>query len=129
MKEKEWDYSIPVELLKNEYHGTQEDWNQTLVTWFNAVTSKKRGYLKLGTYKIVFVPDIYEKLINTLLFYNEEICTISDKYYVQFYDGCNGNEYLDDYIYFPYSNYKLGTELTNKNSAKLKIINYKTIKL
>lgn len=123
MKKNEWDYSVP----DLGTHCAQEYWNQTLVTWFNLLTNEKRGFFKLGKYKVVYVPDIYEDLIKSLLFFNEEKGVLANKFFINFYDGYNSDQYDYDYIYFPYSNYDLLEKFENINPTRLKILNFKKV--
>lgn len=75
---------------KENYFGSQKDWNQTLISMINQVSDKKYPTTLLVSRNL-------KPLIKTLLYYNEpDLGKLSEKYYVEFIDSSDNIITIDD---------------------------------
>jgi|ERR1035437_1327410 hypothetical protein len=71
----EWDYSGWVQ-INPHYFDFQKDWNETLTTKINKVHARLR---LLNNSSTIYVPIHLKKIIDGMLFYDEETSMLSDK--------------------------------------------------
>lgn len=86
-----WDY-----LEGERRHGSQFDWNQTIVTKLNELTSFKAS--------VVSVPVKFKSIFETLFYYNEKSQILSSKYKIEYTE--------------------LNSNILTTNDGTLEIINY-----
>jgi hypothetical protein len=75
---EKWNYNQPI---PQPLWDAQTDWNQTLVTKFNFLSVGVKGRV------LIKVPKKFKNLIESLLFYDNNNLTISQKYDVEFTDS------------------------------------------
>jgi len=74
---KTWNYNPPYEIV----FGTQDDWNQTLVTAFNSVIEENN----ILNFPIeIYSPEKFRKIFESLYYYNPKDNTLSNKYIVKY---------------------------------------------
>ena len=82
IKELNWNYQMPEPTPLYAY---QEDWNQTICTKLNQIWATNRPF---DTVPVVLkVPNKFKDIIESLLFYNKERKTLSNRFVFEFIEA------------------------------------------